>query len=189
MSTDQPDVFEDKPDYENELDYVEDDDVLSDLFSPDASEDEYLPTESDKEEEVSEILHKKKRVRRSFEESVEPIPTTSAQVLSEDDEDDADIRDLVQKELLGESQILHRLSIAEQLGVQVPVKPATVNRKAGRCSICPQSKDTKTTNLCDEYDEDDNMDDVEYQTDSEVEHPDYETNPLVLFFVSFQVNI
>ncbi|KAG8240605.1 hypothetical protein J6590_108232 [Homalodisca vitripennis] len=43
-----------------------------------------------------------------------------------------------------------RLSIAEQLGVQVPVKPAPVNRKAGRCSICPRSKDTKTTNLCDE---------------------------------------
>ncbi|KAG8332496.1 hypothetical protein J6590_020002 [Homalodisca vitripennis] len=26
-------------------------------------------------------------------------------------------------------------------------------------------------------DEDDNMDDVEYQTNSEVEDPDYETNP------------
>ncbi|KAG8270518.1 hypothetical protein J6590_084005 [Homalodisca vitripennis] len=128
--------------------------MSSDLFSPDASEDEYLPTESDKEEEVSEIMHTKKRARRSFEESVEPVSTTSAKVLSEDDEDDADIREdlmrpwMVQRLQNTSSRRGIRLSIAEQLGVQVPVKPAPVNRKAGRCSFISLQKKGWSSTKC-----------------------------------------
>ncbi|XP_039296209.1 uncharacterized protein LOC120353426 [Nilaparvata lugens] len=42
-----------------------------------------------------------------------------------------------------------RSAIASQLGVKVPVPPpGAVKPRAQRCSICPRSKDTKTTILC-----------------------------------------
>lgn len=41
-----------------------------------------------------------------------------------------------------------RTSIAEQLRIPMPVPPEPMNRKAGRCNICPRSKDTKTTIYC-----------------------------------------
>lgn len=62
-----PDIldFEDSSDNEGEIDYVEEDDVAEDNFSPDATDDEYVPEPESEEEEIQDrvVMRKRRRIR------------------------------------------------------------------------------------------------------------------------------
>lgn len=69
------DFHEDNSDSVNKNGIVEEDDVLSDVFSPDGTEDEYFPSE---EEDYQQPRKKKKHGSKDCS-SVEPNPSTSGQ--------------------------------------------------------------------------------------------------------------
>lgn len=67
------------------MDFLEEDDTVPDIFSIDVSENNYLPSSSDREkdDENAQILHRRKSIRRNDE--TEAFPHNKDQVEVESD--------------------------------------------------------------------------------------------------------
>ncbi|XP_046666739.1 piggyBac transposable element-derived protein 4-like [Homalodisca vitripennis] len=74
--------FEDNADSECEIHCMKEDDVLPDVFSPDASEDEYVPHSDDEDEDEETPTMDEKR-RKVFNENLQPGTSIAGQTVPE----------------------------------------------------------------------------------------------------------